>query len=317
MKKFFFYLILSFLSNSSFLESMTYDCFLFFNEVDLLEIRLNELDEFVDRFVIVECVESFQGNEKPLYFLENRDRFNRFSKKIIHIIVEEKLLNVIPWERESYQRNQIMRGLTDCKDSDTIIVGDIDEIIRGSLISKTISDLKESPSSLFGFSQRMHHFFFNTYYTATQWESSPPIWVGSVATSYKIVSELTPQILRDRRSTDQVIPNGGWHFSSIGGAKAVEYKTNNFSHDRNHLWSGSVKSFSDLTNHPDQFIILPFSHDSDYPQFILDNLQYFENIGYFIRAKVALEPVSAMPTVTKEFLLPEIVEKWSYLYQAL
>ena len=62
-----------------------YDCVLFFNEPELLEIRLNELYDSVDKFVIVETIENFQGKLKPLYFEENRHLFKKFEDKIIHI----------------------------------------------------------------------------------------------------------------------------------------------------------------------------------------------------------------------------------------
>lgn len=68
---------------------MVYDCFTFFNELDLLEIRLNTLDSVVDRFVLVEANKTFSNMEKPLYFKENEGRFEKFKDKIIHIVVED------------------------------------------------------------------------------------------------------------------------------------------------------------------------------------------------------------------------------------
>ncbi|HZX73462.1 MAG TPA: hypothetical protein VFE57_03515, partial [Cyclobacteriaceae bacterium] len=71
---------------------MVVDCFTFFNELDLLEIRLNILNETVDRFVLVEATRTFQNNPKPLYFNENKKRFEAFLPKITHIIVDD-----YPW----------------------------------------------------------------------------------------------------------------------------------------------------------------------------------------------------------------------------
>lgn len=72
--------------------------------------------------------------------------------------------------------------------------------------------------------------------------------------------------------------NGGWHFSSLGGKEQVAYKEQSYSHDENHLWQGAVKNFSDLGNHPDWFRI--DRQLQDYPGVILENVQYFKNIGF-------------------------------------
>ena len=68
---------------------MVYDCFIFFNEIDLLEIRLNELNNVVDKFVIIEANKTFQNHHKPYYFEENKERFSQFSSKIIHIKLDK------------------------------------------------------------------------------------------------------------------------------------------------------------------------------------------------------------------------------------
>ncbi|HXP48954.1 MAG TPA: hypothetical protein VN922_03315, partial [Bacteroidia bacterium] len=67
---------------------MVYDCFTFFNELDILEIRLNVLDKVVDKFVLVEATRTHQGKEKPLYYNENKTRYVAFADRIIHIIID-------------------------------------------------------------------------------------------------------------------------------------------------------------------------------------------------------------------------------------
>ena len=113
-----------------------YDCFPFFNELEILEIKLNELYDHVDHFVLVECTETFSGKPKPLYFAENKQRFSRFLDKIIHIVVMEHFPTDIPWDRELYQKDQIMQGLTNCHDEDIIIIEDLDEIISAKKLPK-------------------------------------------------------------------------------------------------------------------------------------------------------------------------------------
>jgi len=106
-----------------------YDCFTFFNELDLLEIRLNELNDAVDYFVLVEATKTQTGLPKSLYFENNKKMFEKFNKKIIHVIVDDMPdIKRGAWVLENYQRNQIMRGLTKCKDDDIIFISDLDEI---------------------------------------------------------------------------------------------------------------------------------------------------------------------------------------------
>src|SRR3989304_5300235 len=105
-----------------------YDCVLFFNEPELLEIRLNELYKSVDKFVIVETIENFQGKLKPLYFEENRHLFKKFEDKIIHIALKERVNTNDPWDRKAFQRNQILRGLKQCRKQDIILFSDMDEL---------------------------------------------------------------------------------------------------------------------------------------------------------------------------------------------
>ena len=76
------------LESTKYITSKVYDCFTFFNEFELLEIRLNELDSVVDKFVLVEASKTHQGKEKPLFYNENKDRFKKFQDKIIHVIVD-------------------------------------------------------------------------------------------------------------------------------------------------------------------------------------------------------------------------------------
>ena len=108
---------------------MIYDTFIFFNELDLLEIRLNELDKVVDKFVLVESLMTFSGEEKPLYFQLNKNRFKKFLHKINHVVVKDINDNNLLQNRliahraestkllmrENIQRNAIMKGLIDAK----------------------------------------------------------------------------------------------------------------------------------------------------------------------------------------------------------
>ena len=199
-----------------------YDCFLFFNELDVLEIRLNELYDVVDYFVLVENPLTFSGNKKPLYFKENKKRFSKFSDKIIHII-SPKVNTDNPWVRERIQRDSILLGLKNAKDEDVIIISDVDEIVKKEKvqeIKKLISQGKE-PMRL---RLKMYRYFFNRR------DMEVNIWNLAVAGSYKSVSEYTPHWLRVQLSTSCYLNEAGWHFTSLGWTKANTYKLESWSH---------------------------------------------------------------------------------------
>ena len=109
-----------------------YDCIQFFNEENVLDLRLNILDEFVNFFVIVESTTDHQGNTKKLNF--NINKFIKFKKKIIYIIVEDTAETIKKPHLgqnslvERHQRNSITRGLKNCNDNDLVIISDVDEI---------------------------------------------------------------------------------------------------------------------------------------------------------------------------------------------
>ena len=136
-----------------------YDCFTFYNELDLLEIRLNELDPIVDHFVLCEAPVTFKGKPKPLLFKENRERFERFLPKIAHIVVDDMPTGPdkksVYWQRQTFQRNAIRRGLGDADADDFIILSDLDEIPRATAVESgsRVSSVKRtmsSPSALAG-----------------------------------------------------------------------------------------------------------------------------------------------------------------------
>jgi beta-1,4-mannosyl-glycoprotein beta-1,4-N-acetylglucosaminyltransferase len=117
-----------------------YDAFIFYNELELLEIRLNELYDIVDRFVLVESDRTFTNLAKPLYFNESRERFSRFLDKIEYVFCRSEIEDKpnhsdeeryrLGWAREHAQRTCIERGLNQARSNDIVILGDADELLR-------------------------------------------------------------------------------------------------------------------------------------------------------------------------------------------
>ena len=118
-----------------------FDTFTFYNEFDMLEFRLMELDSVVDKFIISESTLTFSGNKKPLYFEENKHRFKKYLHKIHHVVVDDSPQGFTrdkTWEREYHQRNSIANSLNylGLKEEDIIIHGDVDEIPDVNIIKK-------------------------------------------------------------------------------------------------------------------------------------------------------------------------------------
>ena len=136
---------------------MIYDCFLLFNELELLDIRLHELDSVVDKFVLVEATVTHTNKPKPLYYNKNIHRFKKFHKKIIHIIVKDSPPVSMPWIIERHQLSATMRGLNKCKPNDIVLYSCVDEIPK----AKKVHEWKDKSGRLKEFNQTLSYYFLN------------------------------------------------------------------------------------------------------------------------------------------------------------
>ncbi|MFH1456758.1 MAG: hypothetical protein ABIF17_01435 [Patescibacteria group bacterium] len=246
---------------------MLYDCFIFFNELELLEIRLNELDSIVDRFVLVESTRTHTNKPKNLCFAENKEKFSKFLNKIIYILVDDFPDSDDPLDLEIHQRNAIVRGLKDAKSDDVIMISDVDEIPR----PKTVLQIKDNP----GIKTLKQNFYYYCLNLLSKGE-----WLrGTKVLKYKDLT--TPQEIRMCEGI--FIDNGGWHFSYLGGAEKVKLKIQSFHHQE-----FNKPIYTDLKNiekrirkNKDPYErkgyknkIVPI--DETYPKYILNNLDKFK-----------------------------------------
>jgi beta-1,4-mannosyl-glycoprotein beta-1,4-N-acetylglucosaminyltransferase len=203
-----------------------YDCFNFFNELDLLEIRLNELNDIVDYFVIVESEKTHQNESKPLYYNELRDdeRFKKFKEKIINVIVSGDEFTNDTWYNEKHQFNCINRGLDNTNDEDLIILGAADEIPKNHIIHQ----LKETyDNGLFVLMLKFYYFYLDTKYE----HSNQKYWKGNCVIKKKYLSDNLYETLKLRQAPSKVIEDGGWHFSFMGDVKNAIKKINSYAHN--------------------------------------------------------------------------------------
>ncbi len=133
------------------------DCFLFFDEVDILDIRLRYLYDFVDYFVICEADKTFSGNDKRSVFLDNKERFASFKDKILYIPIKMKFFKEekeVEWKREYYQRDSIVIGLRKLKflsPKDLILISDVDEIPNIEILRTLKKNVSKRKKKQFNF----------------------------------------------------------------------------------------------------------------------------------------------------------------------
>jgi len=254
-----------------------YDCFIFFNELEILKLRLNELYNYVDKFVIVESTRTFHNDPKPLHYLDNKIHFNEFNDKIIYIIVDDMPSATDPWVNEIHQRNSISRGLARCRDYDIILVSDVDEIPNPDVIDYYKNNHLYSIKNLL---QRLYYYFLNNLASST--------WRLAYISSFCNIKGKDLNSIRKRKiKKKHLLFDGGWHFSYMGGVEEIIKKIESFSHteyntdkykDKNRLidYLNSGKDLFDREKMKFKIVQL----DETYPRYILDNLEYYQKIGW-------------------------------------
>lgn len=273
---------------------MIYDCFSFFNELDLLDLRLHELSDVVDKFVLVEATMTHSGIYKELYYDESKHKFDEFKDKIIHIVVDDMPFTkaeveraITPddrqwlatgyqlgddWVRERYQRNQIMRGLTTCKPDDIIIIEDADEFVKKGVLAGIENVIVDGSNAV---SQELRTYYMN-------WRCTNMPWWGSKILRYKFVTN--PSEDRFHTVAARYIHNGGWHFGFLGGAEAIREKIQAYAHQEfmipeviNNV-QGRLNNVEDVLGRKYKYEVIPI--DENMPQYVSENPDKFKRFMY-------------------------------------
>ncbi len=225
-----------------------YDCTMFFDEHMLFDLRLNVLNEYVDKFVVVESLYTHSGVKKQKNF--NIKNYEKFKDKIIYILIDEEPGNIKlisnknsdnkntaikrmnSLKRIELQYNTISKGLGNADSEDLIILSDCDEIPNLKDLSKL--NIK---NDILIFKQKIFYYKFNLLHKNIDWFGTKACkkknlislnWLRNVKNK-KYPSWRLDTIFSNNRYTNiNIINNGGWHFTNIKTSKDIIYKLSNF-----------------------------------------------------------------------------------------
>ena len=229
-----------------------FDCFMYFDEEMVLEVRLNTLDKFVDYFVIVESKFTHKGDPRDLKF--NHKKFEKFKNKIIYLIYEQEakeieivkpdddeneksrkyILNAI--FRENGQRNYIEKGLEYAGEDDIILISDVDEI--PNLLNLDFNQVNEK---IILFKQDMFYYKFNLHLANVIWTGTKgckkkylitPQWLRNVKDRKYPFYRIDTIFSKNKYKSVKYIEVGGWHFTNIKTAREIQHKLKSYLHHR-------------------------------------------------------------------------------------
>ena len=229
-----------------------FDCFMYFDEEVVLDLRLNTLNNYVDYFVIVESIFTHKGDKRELKF--NHKKFKKFKDKIIYLVFDQEpkeiqkidandndatksgkyILNAA--YRENGQRNFISEGLKNAAKNDMILISDVDEIPNLDLVN-----LSEIGEKLILFRQDMFYYKFNLKLPNLEWTGTKackkknlinPQWLRNIKDRKYPFFRIDTFFSNKKYIDIKIIKNGGWHFSNIKNATDIEYKLKSYLHHR-------------------------------------------------------------------------------------
>lgn len=279
---------------------MVYDCFQFFNELDILKLRMHVLNDIVDKFVISESTVTFSGDKKPLYFQENREMFAEFEDKIIHKIVDDTPMDTNAFMRDSHQKCAVARGLAGAKDDDVVIFSDVDEIPNPEAVKWVLEHFDDS--KIYALAQRNFYCYIDMEETSGNllsitgefegFTGKDRRWLGTKICKYSMLKNYTTEQLRDKEQKALMVrvPDGGWHFSYMGGGKnesvedRVKYKIKSAAHQEYNNRSTlsrvkkNIKNHQDILGRESCFEIVPV--DETYPVYLREHLEEYRYLMY-------------------------------------
>lgn len=276
-----------------------YDVCMFFNENDLLEIRINEHWDFVKKFIIIESLQTHAGHEKPQNF--DSKRFEKYSDKIEYVLIDSldelydnkhllapsffvkwaghKKEQIECWKRENLQTNYCIEVLKklNAKDEDWVLWGGLDEIVKSE------SMLSLPPAPIYSFELKTYVYKLNIYFKDM---------AGPLVSSYENYKKYLPSELRSSCvGFSNMVKDAGWHFTGLSKTKEnLRDKYTSFSHSKDAFWQG-IENLSDddleskvITSYIENFFDDPSNRvvkiDKTFPKFIRDNIELLNDYIY-------------------------------------
>lgn len=251
-----------------------FDAFTFWVEFDLLELRLSILDKYVDYFILVESLQTFSGHDKPLYYLKNKEKFAKWNDKIIHVVVPNIETNNL-FERHYLCYEAIENKLIELgKPDDLSFCSDLDEVWNPEILNK-VDDKIHSLGQL-------NYCYYLNMRSAEAWVGSLMSKIGNISVGYNKFN---------RTAKPNLLPNGGWHFTNMGGAEQIIKKIQAYDHasevvsalsqfvdfgiqdrmDKNLDYLGRSL---DYEGHPFDFYI----DESEWPTYLKENKDRYQNL---------------------------------------
>lgn len=210
------------------LHKKVVDCFLFYNEVDMLQFRLKEHYDHVDYFVIVESDKSFTGNKKEFNFIKHKSLFKDYLDKIIYVKIGRDSVFDDPWKEEKHQRDCLGIGINklDLVDKDIIIISDVDEILNVDIIP-LLKEKATYKKGILSLKQDMYYYNLECFKPQAGW------WKAK-AVSYKTYLDYNScediRIKTFGETPGEAIDKAGWHFTYFGDPEFISHKLSNFAH---------------------------------------------------------------------------------------
>jgi beta-1,4-mannosyl-glycoprotein beta-1,4-N-acetylglucosaminyltransferase len=206
-----------------------YSGFTFFNELELLELRLREMSSYVDYFIVVESNYTFRNKPKQYVLEQHWDQFAQWHDQIIYVKLDDSTwpMSSNPWDNETFQRNAIFAGALGANPEDIVLIGDVDEIVR----REAIDYVRNHPSKFYSFAMPLFNFRYN-YMLINHAEHMN--WV--MGCTREMLDQVRPNDLRAARFACQGHPDfvnighAGWHFTWLGDDEAALLKLASFSH---------------------------------------------------------------------------------------
>ena len=217
-----------------------FDCFMYFDEEIVLDVRLNTLDQFVDYFVIVESKFTHKGDKRDLKF--NPDKFEKFKDKIIYLVYNhqpseiEKINNEDSPDEIARKSlwNAIYRENGQRNENDIILISDVDEIPNLKNI-----EFKNISKKIILFKQNMFYYKFNLHLPNLIWTGTKgcrkkdlinPQWLRNIKDRKYSFFRLDTFFSKNKYRSVRRIIDGGWHFTNIKNAEAIEHKLKSYLH---------------------------------------------------------------------------------------